>query len=138
MTTLSSPFQRFLIATLAVAALSATAQMQAPAATPDPPATGPSSVQPGASAPGAKPPVRRQSASEERAGATMPGEMRPENPVVPQLKLPIGRGATAAAGPASSSIDDGMARCKAIQPGPARSDCLRQARISAPSPAPSR
>jgi len=126
---------------LALNLAAASAMVQTPSApsTPDPPvipAPPPDSApQPGASAPGARPPVRKQSATEERGNAAMPGELRPEHPVIPQIKLPISRGARdpAGAGTGASSIDDGMARCKAIQPGPARSDCVRQARITAPS-----
>jgi len=88
---------------------------------------------PPASAPGTRPPVRKQSASEERAGAAMPGDLRPENPVVPQLKLPLGRGAADAARPNPGTIDDAMARCKATPVGPERTDCLRKARITAPA-----
>ena len=91
----------------------------APAPTPAPvkaPAPTPSA----SSAPGVNPAVQASQ------NAAVPGDLRPENPVVPQVKIPIGRAASV---PANNSvtrggIDDRAARCQARVSAEARAACM--------------
>ena len=87
-----------------------------------------------ASAPSAKPPPRALSPDESREVATTPGSRRPEDPVIPQINIPLGRtppppvaGKAAAArhsqAAASGGIDDRVARCEAQSSSAARATC---------------
>jgi hypothetical protein len=101
-----------------------------------PASTGPSaSAPPG---PRAKPPVRRLTPDELRDSASTPGDLRPEDPVVPQIRIPLGR---PAAGPAPApkpparrdksgtpGIDDDAARCRAQASSQARAACAKPGR----------
>jgi len=58
--------------------------------------------------------------------AVVPGDLRPENPVVPQVKIPLGRAASV---PQSNTvtrggIDDRAARCQARVSAEARAACM--------------
>lgn len=85
-----------------------------------------------ASTPSAKPPPRALSPNESREVATTPGSRRPEDPVIPQINIPLGRTppppvagkATAARhGQTSGGIDDRVARCEAQSSSAARATC---------------
>ena len=87
-----------------------------------------------ASAPSAKPPPRALTPDESREVATTPGSRRPEDPVIPQINIPLGRtppppvaGKAAAArhsqAAASGGIDDRVARCEAQSSSAARATC---------------
>ena len=113
-------------ATLLVgAALSAAAQPAVPA-----PAA--SAAPAPAAASRAKPGKHLPTPTEKRESATAPGDIRPERPVLPQVRIPIGK-APPAALPASGAerrartapagaIDDSAARC-----GAEKTPALRQA-----------
>ena len=90
-----------------------------------------------ASAAGPAKPVRRlMTPAEQRSSATPPGELQPERPVVPQIRIPLGKtpppptATTAARRAATSSspaaIDDAAARCVALESADARTECLAQ------------
>ncbi|MDO9285955.1 MAG: hypothetical protein Q7U26_13725 [Aquabacterium sp.] len=90
-----------------------------------------------ASAAGPAKPVRRlMTPAEQRSSATPPGELQPERPVVPQIRIPLGKtpppptATTAARRAATASspaaIDDAAARCVALQSADARTECLAQ------------
>lgn len=69
------------------------------------------------------------------AAPAVSGELRPEKPVAPLISVPLRRDAAGDGRPATASVDDSMARCKASKPGSTeRNDCLRKARITAPKP----
>lgn len=109
--------------TLAVSIFGAAAQ----------PASAP--VLPGASAPvTGKPAPRPLSPSELRESATPPGDLRPENPVTPQLSIPLGKKPVLAPEPraqrrigsasaVAGGIDDASARCEAQASDAARAAC---------------
>ncbi len=92
---------------------------------------------PGASTPAAgKPAPRPLSPSELRESATPPGDLRPENPVVPQLSIPLGKKPVpvlapepraqrrvGSASPVAGGIDDASARCEAEAGNAARAAC---------------
>lgn len=98
---------------------------------------------PSASAPDPAPP-RRPSAAEARDNAGLPGEPSAESPVVPQIKVPLGRTPAAPSSkatpasrtrhtPAHGAIDDAAARCLALESPAARRDCLdRLKRLATP------
>lgn len=79
-------------------------------------------------------PARKPLSPEElRKSATFPGELHPEEPVKPQLVVPIGRKPppplpsstsepSVAMGPAGK-IDDSVARCKALAPPERKAAC---------------
>jgi hypothetical protein len=85
--------------------------------------------------PDAKPGPKPLTPQQARDSATMPGDMRPEHPVVPQINVPLGkkepvppkpppkaaRGGDAAS--AAGGIDDAVARCEAEVDAKARADC---------------
>jgi hypothetical protein len=111
------------------AALSAHAQV--PARVPAPLAEAAASAPPVANK--AKP--RAMTAAEKRDSATVPGDVRPEEPVVPQISIPLGKtppaptlskaqqqrhDKTAAMG----GVDDSVARCKAAATPAERDACL--------------
>lgn len=103
---------------IACAAQVALAQPSVPPAAADVPASG-------ASAPAAAPPVgpRLRSPAETGNRATVPGDLRPERPVTPQVSIPFGKSPpppskreqrviernTAASG---GGVDDAAARCE--------------------------
>ena len=82
---------------------------------------------------------------QRRAGASLPGEIRPERAVTPQISIPLGRSApgpiklptrdAARRTPASpGAIDDAAARCEA-QPGQqARAKCRDELATASPKP----
>lgn len=90
---------------------------------------------PGASAPTAtKPTPRSLSPSALRDSATPPGDLRPEDPVRPQLSIPLGRKPVLAPEPraqrrigsasaAAGGINDASARCEAEADPQARLAC---------------
>lgn len=92
---------------------------------------------PGASAPTAsKPAPRPLSPTELRESATPPGDLRPEDPVRPQISIPFGKKPAASLAPepraqrrigsASASaggINDASARCEAEADAQARFAC---------------
>ena len=97
---------------------------------------GATAAPPAASAP---PPLkttpRPLTPSEKRDSATVPGDVRPADAVIPQINLPIGR--TPPVNPptraeaqrqsqarANGGVDDGVARCKAETTAAARRECL--------------
>ena len=107
-------------AALAVALLPALAQSPASAA---------SAPAPKVSAPG----PRVQTPAEVREGSSIPGDLRPEEKVTPQIVIPLRKGppptkaerAAARRGTAASSaaIDDAAARCEAQSSKAAREKC---------------
>ena len=111
-------------AVLALAGLAASAQGTAPAQAPAAAASAPSPV---------KPPPRLMSPAETRDSATMPGELRPEQPAKPQINIPLGKSADAPARPAAraasrsktgpAGINDAVARCEAVVDASERAKC---------------
>lgn len=110
--------------TLAVSIFNATAQ---PASAPP---------LPSASAPAAKPAPRPLSPNELRESASPPGDLRPENPVKPQINIPLGKKPVPALAPepraqrrigsasaVAGGIDDASARCEAEVGDAARAAC---------------
>ena len=84
----------------------------------------------------AKPALRLQSPAEKRESASTPGDLRPEQPVTPQISLPIGRTPPSqneprpnrpgrANQPTGGSIDDRVARCEAQSSASAQAQCRR-------------
>jgi hypothetical protein len=78
---------------------------------------------------------RAMTAAEKRDSASVPGDVRPEEPVVPQISIPLGKtppaptlskaqrqrhDKTAAMG----GVDDSVARCKAAKTPADRDACL--------------
>lgn len=123
------PWLSTLVVGVALAALAApaAAPAQTRAAVAAPPASQPAP-------PATRAAPRRLSTTELRDSATAPGELRPERRVVPQIVIPIGRGAPAAAAPAArarrtdpappaAAIDDRAARCEALPGSAARARC---------------
>ena len=88
------------------------------------------------------PPPRRLSAEELREVGGPPGEVRPQDPVIPQIKVPLGKkqpvtpppparsGSAAAAG----GIDDAAARCLALTDAAERAACGDKTRRARRSP----
>jgi hypothetical protein len=123
MTTRCLPFAAALA--LAVSSFNATAQ----------PASAP--ALPSASAPtAAKPAPRPLSPNELRESASPPGDLRPENPVKPQISIPLGKKPVPALAPepraqrrigsasaAAGGINDASARCEAEVDDAARAAC---------------
>ena len=109
--------------TLAVALFSAVAQPLAPV-----PTSGASAV------PMAKPVPRPLTPAELRDSASTPGDLRPEDPVKPQISIPLGKGPPAgsklvsraaprnAAAPAGG-VNDASARCEAEVDEQVRATC---------------
>ena len=93
----------------------------------------------------ARPGPALRTPEEKRDSATVPGDLRPEDRVVPQLTLTLGRtppppvvGASGAGkrarAKANGGIDDAVARCAARETAQERADC--RAAIRRPAPAP--
>ena len=109
-------------AALAVALLPALAQIPAPAASAP---TSPSLA--------SKPVPRVQTPAEIREGSSIPGDLRPEEKVTPQIVIPLRKGALLpkaeradarrGAAPSSAAIDDAAARCEAQSSKAAREKC---------------
>lgn len=107
-------------AVLALASLAAAAQTPAPL--PGPLASAPRT---------GKMPPRLMSPAETRDSATMPGELRPEQPAKPQIIIPLGKSANAPAKPAAraasrtgpAGINDAVARCEALIDASERRKC---------------
>ena len=110
----------------------------------DPPAASAPGAANAASAPRAsKPDPRLRSPQESRDSATVPGDLRPERQVTPQISVPLGKSPPAAlklparnvprgsAAP-TGGIDDAAARCEAQAAESARADC--RAKLARPSP----
>ena len=118
---------------LAVSTLPAPAQTGAPA-----PLSAASSSAPVKSGPRVLTPL------EMRDNATQPGELRPENPVTPQIRIPLGKKppATEPAAPrpghaaSAGGLEDEVARCEAQAGEQVRAKCrdelARQKRLSTP------
>lgn len=80
---------------------------------------------------------REMTPAEKSAQAQMPGDLRPEEPVVPQISVPLGRTPPAPVAPprsaaqnkrlAATGIDDSIARCKALTSQSRRDACLERA-----------
>ena len=109
--------------TLATAMVSATAQSAAPAASA--PASAPLPSTPG---------PRVRTPTELRGSATPPGDLRPEERVIPQIVIPLRKAAPpnkaqraatrrGVAASASGGIDDSAARCEAEASKAAREEC---------------
>jgi hypothetical protein len=99
---------------------------------------------PAASAPpvSSKSRPRALTPAESRDSATVPGDVRPEDPVVPQIRIPLGRTPPAPAhtsaqtrrhdqAAAMGGVDDAVARCKAAEAPAVREACLARARSGA-------
>jgi hypothetical protein len=131
--------------TLACAcALVSSVHAQVPARVPAPLAA------PAASAPPvvSKSRPRTMTPAELRDSATVPGDVRPEDPVVPQVRIPLGRTPPVPAhtpaqtrrhdqAAAMGGVDDAVARCKAAEAPAARDACLARVRAGggkAPAP----
>jgi hypothetical protein len=105
------------LSTLAAALGAAHAQVQAPTPSASQPARAASAPSPATAA--------------ERA--RLPGELRPEQPVVPQISVPLRREGATGAGDAASApapgggVDDSAARCRAEKTKAARAACERRA-----------
>ncbi|MEO5770534.1 MAG: hypothetical protein ABIQ29_00550 [Burkholderiaceae bacterium] len=87
-----------------------------------------------ASSPAAAPPGRRvQTPAEKRENSSMPGDLRPEDRVKPQIIVPVRKEASSPTLPAARSasasggIDDTAARCEAQASRQARERCRAQA-----------
>ena len=113
-----------------------------------PPASAPRiTVAPSAPAP-VKPVPRAMSPATQRDSAAMPDETRPEGKTVPQLSIPLGKGAPTKAtvgvpkgskSPTSGGVNDSAARCNAEADDTARALCRdRAAAAPATAPAPQR
>ena len=66
--------------------------------------------------------------------ATTPGDLRPENPVVPQLAVPLRRerpasGSDPAGSASAGEIDDAAARCRAAASDRERAACARSSTV---------
>ena len=91
-----------------------------------------------AAPPRIKPAPRHLTPTEARNSATTPGDLRPEEPVIPQISIPLGRKppgpAPAPKAPgrrdkvATPGIDDAAARCRAQASSQARAACAEQGR----------
>jgi hypothetical protein len=90
---------------------------------------------PGDTPPRTTPAPKPLSPQQARETATMPGELRPEQPTVPQINVPLGKGAAdaapnpqpkAASGPQAASaagVNDAVARCEAEKDKDVRARC---------------
>jgi hypothetical protein len=103
-------------------------------------AQSPAPAQPASAAapPRGKPSPRLLTPAETRDSASTPGDLRPEDRVIPQISIPLGR---TPPGPAlapkaavrrdkagKSGIDDAAARCGAQASSQARAACLEKGR----------
>jgi hypothetical protein len=83
---------------------------------------------------------RPMTATEQRDSASVPGELRPAEPVVPQIRVPLGKRQEAPESRAEAQrrnraearggIDDDVARCKAAATAAARDECQARLRKS--------
>jgi hypothetical protein len=104
---------------------------------------------PGASAPTAtKPAPRPLSPNELRESASPPGDLRPEDPVKPQISIPLGKKPVATLSPepraqrrigsasaaAAGGINDASARCEAEVGAAERSACRTKLAQTSPRP----
>lgn len=115
---------------LAAAAGVALAQPTGPLAAPERPASG-ASAAPAASAPLTGPRLRTPAETANRA--TVPGELRPERPVTPQISIPFGKsppppgkreeGVITRPVPPSGGVDDAAARCESQVDDRVRATC---------------
>ncbi|HLL12231.1 MAG TPA: hypothetical protein VK570_14305 [Rubrivivax sp.] len=98
-----------------------------------------------ASAARTQPPTRQQLPTQSTAvrasqGAASPGDLRPGNPVVPQIAVPLrrDRDATASEGAGSAglagAIHDTAARCKAATSDRERAACIRSGNVQGTLP----
>ncbi len=127
------------LALLSAGAIANLAAAQSPARVPAPVAAPPASAPPVLN----KTKPRAMTPAEQRDSATVPGDLRPEEPVVPQFSVPLGK-APAANAPAQAQrhdkaaamggVDDSVARCKAAATPAAREACLD--RLGRPRKAP--
>lgn len=107
------------------------AQLPSPAAARTPlPEPVPSAPSQPASRPTPQPKLGPSPTVKAVQAATMPGELRPEKPIVPQIAIPLRRGdagplaaGAAAAKPAGGVIDDDIARCLAHKRAAERAAC---------------
>jgi hypothetical protein len=78
---------------------------------------------------------RAMTAAEKRDSASVPGDVRPEEPVVPQISIPLGKTPPAPTlskaqqqrqdkAAAMGGVDDSVARCKAAKTPAERDACL--------------
>lgn len=88
---------------------------------------------------------RPMTPAEKRESATAPGDVRPEDPVVPQISIPLGKTPPAPAqskaqvqrhdrAAAMGGVDDSVARCKAAETNAARDACLARLRNGSKAP----
>jgi len=54
--------------------------------------------------------------------ATIPGDLRPDRTIVPQVRVPLGKGSHHS-GPTTGGIDDSVARCRAKKTSEERERC---------------
>lgn len=119
--------------TLAVSLFSAVAQTAAV-----PPASGASAT------PRVKPVPRALSPTELRESASTPGDLRPEDPIKPQINIPLGRKPAVSLPPepraqrragsaAAGGINDASARCEAETEAQARIACRGKLAQTTPS-----
>lgn len=130
-------FQFLRVAACGLAVASAAAWAQVPQPTP-PAAATPMKPPTAATAPAATSTTTPAPTPATTTPATPPAPVlgtTPDNRTAPLVTVPLGRtAADPAAGAASAgTTTDGMARCKAMPAGPARDDCVRRARITAPA-----
>ncbi len=131
MTPMKSKHSIWFLTLAASWAVATSAHAQAPARVPAPVAA------PAASAPPVvnKKLPRAMTPAEKRDSATVPGDKRPEDPVVPQISIPLGKTPPAPVLPkaqqqrqdkaaASGGVDDSVARCKAAATPAERDACL--------------
>jgi hypothetical protein len=129
-------FSRLLSLTVAAAfGLAGAAPAQEPARAPAAAASVP---------PPSKTRPRPMTAAEQRDSASVPGELRPSEPVVPQIRVPLGKRQEAPESRAEAQrrtktearggIDDDVARCKAAATAAAREECQARLRKSGKGP----
>ena len=92
--------------------------------------------------PDTRPPPRVQSVEESSANAAVPGDLRPERPVTPQIDIPFGQPEPVPVKPTARTrrnpappggIDDAAARCQAEEDAALRAACRdRLGRAKAP------
>lgn len=92
----------------------ATAQQQAPAPAASAPVTPYKRVKPL--------PPPEPTAVQRSKEATIPGDLGPDRTIVPQLRIPFGKGSYHG-GPSTGSIDDSVARCRAKKTSEERERC---------------
>ena len=108
------------------------------------PALPPAAAASAASMPAPPPPGARRSAADKATDAVLPGEVRPQNPVVPQVAVTL-PGSTHEAVPSiranpgakvpAGTVNERAARCRAIENAAERARCLGAAPVAAATPA---